>query len=234
LSAPLRTRFVWFFDLDDTLHDASHAIIGQIDRRMTEFVMRELRLERERADRLRRDYWRRYGATLLGLVRHHAVDARHFLRDTHDFDILGLLRAHSGVVALLRGLPGRKVLLTNAPAAYARTVTAGLGIHRHLARHYPIESMRIHGSLRPKPAPSMLRAMLARERVGRPRAALVDDNLDNLKAARSVGLRTVWVSGRRVAGRKPDYVDLRVRDVRELQRALARVRLGGFRVAANQ
>ena len=216
-------RVVWFFDLDDTLHDASHAIIGQIDRRMTDFVMRQLRIEREPADQLRRDYWRRYGATLLGLVRHHAVDARDFLRDTHDFDILGLLRGHPGVVALLRGLPGRKVLLTNAPAAYARTVTVGLGIHRQLARHYPIESMRIHGSLRPKPARGMLRAMLARERVAAPRAVLVDDNLANLKAARSVGLRTVWVFGRRTAGWRPPYVDLRVRNVRELRRALERI-----------
>ncbi len=218
-----RTRIVWFFDLDDTLHDASHAIIGQIDRRMTEFVMRHLGIAREPADELRRDYWRRYGATLLGLVRHHAVDARDFLRDTHDFDILALLRSHPGAVGLLRRLPGRKVLLTNAPAAYARTVTVGLGIHRHLARHYAIESMCIHGSLRPKPARGMLRAMLARERVGPPWAVLVDDNLANLKAARTVGLRTVWVTGERVAGRKPRYVDLRVRNVRELRRALGRV-----------
>ena len=144
--------------------------------------MRHLGIAREPADELRRDYWRRYGATLLGLVRHHAVDARDFLRDTHDFDILALLRSHPGAVGLLRRLPGRKVLLTNAPAAYARTVTVGLGIHRHLARHYAIESMRIHGSLRPKPARGMLRAMLARERVGPPWAVLVDDNLAQLES----------------------------------------------------
>lgn len=229
-----RTRCVWFFDLDDTLHDASHAIIGQIDRRMTEFVMRHLGIEREPADQLRRNYWQRYGATLLGLVRHHAVDARDFLRDTHDFDIPALLRAHPGAVALLRGLPGRKVLLTNAPAVYAQTVTVGLGLHRHLDRRYAIESMRIHGSLRPKPARSMLRAMLARERVGPAHAVLVDDNLDNLRAARAVGLRTVWVTGRRATARKPDYVDLRVRHVRELRRGLGGLVPTVSRPGANQ
>ena len=156
--APSR-RTVWFFDLDDTLHDASHAIIGQIDRRMTDFVMRHLRVEREPADDLRRHYWQRYGATLLGLVRHHAVDARDFLRDTHDFDILSLLRGQPGVNGLLRGLPGRKVLLTNAPTAYARTVTTGLGIHRHLDRHYAIESMRIHIRSFPRKRESSLLAL---------------------------------------------------------------------------
>jgi putative hydrolase of the HAD superfamily len=227
-------RFVWFFDLDDTLHDASHAIIGRIDQRMTEFVMRHLRIERAAADRLRRDYWHRYGATLLGMVRHHAVDARHFLRDTHDFDILALLRRHPGVVSLLRWLPGRKVLLTNAPAAYAHTVTVGLGVHRHLDRGYAIESMRIHGHLRPKPARSMLRAMLKRESVRPASAALVDDNLANLRAARAVGLRTIWVTGRRASARKPAYVDVRVRNVRELRQVFGRVAPRAVRFTGTQ
>ena len=33
---------VWLFDLDNTLHDASHAIFRQIDRRMTDYVERHL------------------------------------------------------------------------------------------------------------------------------------------------------------------------------------------------
>src|SRR6266853_5699164 len=78
---------VWFFDLDDTLHDASHAIFGAIDARMTGFVERHLGLAREQADRLRRYYWRRYGATMLGLIRHFNVDPHQFLRETHDFEV---------------------------------------------------------------------------------------------------------------------------------------------------
>ncbi|HYJ97974.1 MAG TPA: haloacid dehalogenase, partial [Burkholderiaceae bacterium] len=66
-------RPVWLFDLDDTLHDASAASMPGINTAMTEFVQRELRLTRDEADALRRQYWRRYGATLLGLVRHHSV-----------------------------------------------------------------------------------------------------------------------------------------------------------------
>ena len=37
----------------------------------------------EEAQRLRENYWLRYGATLLGLVRHHGVRAAHFLAETH-------------------------------------------------------------------------------------------------------------------------------------------------------
>ena len=99
---------VWLFDLDNTLHDASHAIFGAIDRRMTDYVERALGIDRAEANRLRTLYWRRYGATLLGLVRHHGIDPHHFLRETHDFDVAELLRAERGSRGCLHGCPGAR------------------------------------------------------------------------------------------------------------------------------
>ena len=217
---------VWFFDLDDTLHDASHAIFGVIDARMTDFVARHLGLERGDADRLRLHYWRRYGATLLGMVRHHRVDPHHFLRATHDFDVTGLLRAERGMASVLGRLRGRKVLMSNAPGHYAAQVLRGVGLHRHIRVRYPIESLRLHGHFRPKPSVSMFRAILARERIaGRAnagRAVLVDDNVGNLKAARAAGFSTVLRvgPGARRAQAGSAYVDARVRTVRQLTRRL--------------
>ena len=221
-------RLVFFFDLDDTLHDASHAIFGTLNRRMTAYVQRHLEVDESEANRLRQTYWHRYGATLLGLTRHHAVDPHHFLRETHDFDIAALLRAERGLAQLFRRLPGRKVLLTNAPDAYAQTILRELALHPHLPQRYTIESMRVHGQFRPKPSSSMLRTMLAREGCRRGHAVLIEDSLPNLKAARALGFRTVLVSPvrprrRRLHGR-PAYVDLRIRSVRDLPRALARLR----------
>ena len=60
---------VWLFDLDNTLHNASHATFGGIDRAMTEYIVRELGLPAAEADTLRYRYWLRYGATLLGVDR---------------------------------------------------------------------------------------------------------------------------------------------------------------------
>jgi len=192
---PAARRIVFFFDLDDTLHDASHAIFRQIDMRMTDYVERHLEVSRDEANRLRTVYWRRYGATLLGLVRHHAIDAAHFLRETHDFDIAALVRAERGLTRLFARLPGRKVLLTNAPMAYANSVLRALAVHRHFGARYTIEKMRVHGTFRPKPSKMMLRAMLARERVRAADAVLVEDSLSNLKAARALGFRTVLMTG---------------------------------------
>jgi putative hydrolase of the HAD superfamily len=219
-----------FFDLDNTLHDASHAIFGEINVRMTAYVREHLGLSEAEADALRVRYWQRYGATLMGLVRHHGVRADHFLRTTHDMDLPALVRAERGLVHLFARLPGRKVLLTNAPDVYAAAVVRHLGLHAHVARRYTIESMRVHGSYRPKPSRNMLRHMLARERVRAAQAVLVEDTAVNLKAAKALGMRTVLVThgspstGRRRA--RPTYVDLQVRSVLDLPRRLRALRRG--------
>ncbi len=216
---------VLFFDLDDTLHDASHAIFGVLNRRMTDYVQRHLAVDEAEADRLRQHYWHRYGATLLGLIRHHAVDPHHFLRETHDFDIAALVRAERSLTQLLRRLPGRKVLLTNAPADYAATVLREIALHRQVRRRYSIESMQVHGTFRPKPSRALLRHLLARERCARGQAVLVEDSRANLKAAHALGLRTVLlVRGRARRAGRPPYVGARIGSLHQLPRALARLR----------
>jgi putative hydrolase of the HAD superfamily len=224
------TRRVWFLDLDDTLHDASHAIFGAIDQRMTDFVARLLAVDAAEANRVRLKYWRRYGATMLGLLRHHAVDHRDFLRETHDFDVPALLSAERGVAARMARLPGRKVLLTNAPHDYAQRVVAAIGLRRGLAAIYPIESMRWFGRFRPKPSSSMMRMLLALEGLAGPaqrrRAILVEDNLANLRAARAAGMQTVLVqrgggAHRRLAGGA--YVDVRIASIGQLRRVAGRL-----------
>lgn len=220
-----RPRPVWLFDLDNTLHDASHAIFSAIDQRMTAYVERTLGVDRTEANRLRVLYWRRYGATLLGLVRHHGIDPHHFLRECHDFDVAALLRAERGLARLFARLPGRKVLLSNAPLAYAGTVLRELALHRHFATRYTIERMRVHGTFRPKPSRLMLRATLARERIEPAAAVLVEDSVANLRSARALGLRTVLITrhgpgSRRHAG--ASVVGLRIASLHELARRMPR------------
>ena len=79
----MRTERVWLFDLDDTLHDASTASMPGLHVSFGEYIQQHLKLSTDDSDALRRRYWQRYGATLLGLVKHHGVDAAHFLHHTH-------------------------------------------------------------------------------------------------------------------------------------------------------
>ena len=189
-------RPVWLLDLDNTLHDALASIMPRINRAMTDYVMRTLALDEAEASALRTAYWRRYGATLLGMVRHHDVDPHDFLRETHPFpDLHALVRRDVRLMNLLRRLPGRKIVVTNAPAAYAGGVIEALGIGPLLDGMIPIEDMRFAGRLMPKPSRPMMRKLLARLRLPARRCVLVEDTVENLRAARHCGVRTVWVSG---------------------------------------
>ena len=59
---------VWLFDLDNTLHHASHAIFPAINQGMTQYIIDALQVDIDEANRLRTGYTQRYGATLLGLL----------------------------------------------------------------------------------------------------------------------------------------------------------------------
>jgi len=182
---------VWLFDLDNTLHDCSRHIFKEIDRAMSDVMMRWLNLDRTEADRLRRLYWKRYGATVIGLEKHHGIRAADFLAATHDFEIPPLVHSEPGLTRKLMRLPGRKIVLTNAPEKYAREVLQTLGILHCFETVWSIEHMRLQGRVRCKPSQAMMRQLLARLRVPAHRVILVDDTLSNLRGARSVGMRTV-------------------------------------------
>jgi putative hydrolase of the HAD superfamily len=185
---------VWLFDLDNTLHDASNAAFGEMHVAIGEYVVEHVGVDQEEADRLRRKYWLRYGATLLGLVRHHGVRAAHFLDHTHRLPGLeARLRTSSHDRAALARLPGRKYILTNAPRAYAMRVLRTLRLLRHFDGVITIEDMTMFGALRPKPDARMLRQAAARLGAAASRCILVEDTLGHLKAARSIGMRTIWM-----------------------------------------
>ena len=213
---------VWLFDLDDTLHDASNASMRELHVSMGQYIEANLGIGKAESDALRRQYWQRYGATLLGLVRHHGVKPANFLHHTHLLPGLeSRVRGHAADIAALKRLRGAKFILTNAPMAYAQRVLAVLGIGRLFDGVLAIEDMHMFGELRPKPDARMLRWVAARLGVAPTRCVLVEDTLVHQKAARRVGMGTVWmqrwlpsrVTRRR---RRPVYVDRRVSRLRDL------------------
>jgi putative hydrolase of the HAD superfamily len=220
---------LWLFDLDDTLHDASYAAFGPISQSMTEYIVRHLGLPVDQASDLRHHYWKKYGATLLGLVRHHGVKIDHFLHETHCLPGLeSRLRCSAHDRSVLRHLPGRKIILTNAPRAYALRVLKALRLHRYFEKIIGIEDMRMFGHTRPKPDVRMLRCWVARLKVPAHRCVLIEDTQVNQRAAFKVGMRAVWMqryaltekcgtkAGVHHAG-KPHYVHARIHSLKLLR-----------------
>ncbi|ALT78116.1 pyrimidine 5'-nucleotidase [Paucibacter sp. KCTC 42545] len=227
---------VWLFDLDNTLHNASARVFAELNVAMTDYIVSHVQVERAEANRLRALYWHRYGATLLGLERHHGVNAGHFLHHTHALPGLeSHVHSHAHDLAALRRLPGRKILLTNAPLAYAQRVLQALNLSHCFERVIAMEQMRMFGQLRPKPDARMFRHVLARLHLQAGQCVLVEDTLVHQKTARRLGMQTVWMqrwlhegkSGAPATAsaaaqprlrRRPVYVDQRVHSLAELLR----------------
>ena len=213
------TRVTWVFDLDNTLHNASPHIFPHINRSMTAYLQQHLRLSEEDAGNLRAHYWHRYGATLLGLMRHHGTDPDHFLRETHAFpDLSNMVVFERGLGAMLRRLPGRKLVLSNAPRAYASAVLQLMGIEGHFDAVHCIEST----GYQPKPSLAAFHSLLRAHGLIARRCVMVEDSRDNLRPAKRLGMKTVWVTRE---SRAPAYVDLKTASVLALPRLLGRLGL---------
>jgi putative hydrolase of the HAD superfamily len=122
---------VWLFDLDNTLHDASHAIFPAISANMNTYIARVLGdgvtpASEAAVNAARLGYLKRYGATLLGMIRHHRVDAADFLRETHDIGALHeMVRHERGLKRLLRRPPSTRPAscATSGCSATSRTTS---------------------------------------------------------------------------------------------------------------
>lgn len=208
---------VWLFDLDNTLHDANPHVFPHINRSMREYIERHLGVGESEATRIRQDYWYRYGATLLGLMRHHDTDPHHFLWHTHQFENLErMVVFERALKAALRRLPGRKIVFSNAPRHYTEAVLAILGVRRLFDAVWPIERLRFQ----PKPLLKGFRRLLQEERLAPERCILIEDSPANLQTAKRLGMRTVLIAG---GHRVPAYVDLRLQSVLDLPRHLHRL-----------
>ncbi|PRC94465.1 HAD-SF-IA-v3: HAD hydrolase, family IA, variant 3 [Solimicrobium silvestre] len=174
-------------------------------------------------------YWKKYGATLLGLINHHNVNPAEFLQQAHHFDDLpNLLRYESGLKRLLKRLPGRKILFTNAPRQYSRQVLQHLGLHRHFDQHISIESMRVHGKLRPKPSRWLLRKLLAKQKLSARHCVLIEDTRENLRTAKQLGMKTVWITQylkEKKRFTRAHYIDLKIRSIKQIPTQLSRLSL---------
>jgi len=214
----VRFNRVWVFDLDNTLHNASPHIFPHINSAMTAYLQTHLGLDAAAAGELRRHYWLRYGATLIGLMRHHAIDPQHFLRATHDVDGLpAKIVREPALRATLQRLPGRKLVFSNAPAHYAAAVMQALGIADLFDDVFSIE----HTGYRPKPDSFGFLRLFHRNRVRADRCVMVEDTLANLKTAKKLGMATVWVAR---SAKTPGYVDVSVRNLMQLPRLAWRLK----------
>jgi len=210
---------VWLFDLDNTLHNATPHIFPHINRSMRQYIERHLGVDEREASRIRQDYWVRYGATLLGLMRHHDTDPRHFLWETHQFaDLRRMVLFDKPLIHVLRRLPGRKLIFSNAPRHYTDAILDITGLGACFDAIYSVDNLRFQ----PKPMMAGFRTLLRAEHLDPRRCIMVEDTLANLVTAKKLGMKTVWVS----AGlRQSPFVDVKIRAATQLSKCCGRLEI---------
>jgi putative hydrolase of the HAD superfamily len=202
----------WVFDLDNTLYPHHLNLWQQVDSRIRDFVARFLACTHDEAFRLQKDYYRRYGSTMRGLMIEHGLDPDRFLEFVHEIDHSPL--APDPVLgAAIESLPGRKLILTNGTRKHAEAVMRRLDVHRHFEDVFDIAA----ADLEPKPMPQVYHRFLARHGVEPAKAAMFEDLARNLEVPHALGMTTVLVvpEGTRevfreeweLAGRDAPHVD---------------------------
>ncbi|KAA8609645.1 HAD family hydrolase [Salipiger aestuarii] len=185
----------WVFDLDNTLYSPGVRLFDQIERRMTDFVMRVTGSDHPEADRLRKTWWHLHGTTLAGLMAEHSIDPEQYLIDVHDISF-DALTPDPHLADLIAALPGRRIVYTNGSAPYAAQVLRARGLEAAFDAIYGVE----HAGYRPKPDAAAFETVFALDGTDPRSAAMFEDDPRNLAAPFAMGMRTVHVAPERGAG----------------------------------
>jgi len=76
----------WVFDLDNTLYPYHLNLWQQVDDRIRDYIARFLAVSRDEAFRVQKDYYKRYGTTLRGMMIEHGMKPDDFLDYVHQID----------------------------------------------------------------------------------------------------------------------------------------------------
>jgi putative hydrolase of the HAD superfamily len=178
----------WVFDLDNTLYPHHLNLWQQVDERIREFVGKFLDVGREEAFRVQKDYYRRYGTTMRGLMTEHGLNPDDFLDFVHEIDH-SPLTPNPTLGAAIEALPGRKLILTNGTRKHADAVMRRLAIHHHFDGVFDI----VAAELEPKPLPQTYDRFLKAHGVDAASSAMFEDLARNLAVPHALGMTTVLV-----------------------------------------
>lgn len=178
----------WIFDLDNTLYPHHTDLFSQVDQKMGEYVAKLLDLERDAAHALQKDYYRRYGTTLRGLMIEHNLNPDGFLEFVHDIDH-SRIEPNPDLAAAIEALPGRRFIMTNGTTAHAEAVAGRLGVMHHFEDVFDI----VAADLVPKPHADTYARFWDKHGIDPARSAMFEDLSRNLEVPHTNGMRTVLV-----------------------------------------
>jgi putative hydrolase of the HAD superfamily len=180
------------FDLDGTLYTNNNGLWDAIRGRMSEYMDVKLHIPVETIPALRKHYFETYGTTLRGLQRHYNVDADDYLNFVHDLPLEQYLQPEEKLKKLLKSLPQKKYIFTNADINHASRVLGILGIADYMEDIIDVKALDFN--CKPE-IEAYQRALIIASVKNVKQCVYFDDIPVNLDPAQKMGIYTVLVGG---------------------------------------
>ncbi len=200
------------FDLDETLYPRHAGLMQDIGGRILRYLIERLGYSPEQAQAVKVDYFTRYGTTLRGfVVERPDVDPEDYLHFVHDTDLTQYIGPNPALSDMLRALPQRKVIFTNANLEHAHNVLTILGCADQFERIIDVRAVNFVSKPDPRAYECILDLIGARGED----CVLIEDNARNLRPAKALGMTTILVDNSDCAD-----VDFCVRNILDVQGAI--------------
>jgi pyrimidine 5'-nucleotidase len=119
---------IMFFDLDSTLYTESSGLWKAIGERIDLFMAQRMGWPPEEIPSIRHNLFMKHGTTLKGLQLHHGVDPVEYLDFVHDIPLGNFLSPDPVLGSILKMIPIKKWIFTNADQPHADRILNILGI----------------------------------------------------------------------------------------------------------
>ena len=201
----------WIFDLDNTLYNGQTKVFSEVDKKMSAFISKKLNVDLIKAKEIQKKYFYDTGTTLSGLMKYDNIDPHEFLEFVHDIDISWLPKDLLLREELIK-IKEKKYIFTNGSASHVTNITQQLGIEDLFEAAFTIAD----ADFIPKPSLEYYKKGVNKFNLDPKKSVLIEDIAHNLKQAKSLGMKTVWLENfETFASKDKDkpYIDYKIKNL---------------------
>ena len=201
----------FIFDCDGVLYQDLEAVFGQVSKKMTKYISEKLNLDLKKAKELQTNYFHKYNTSLNGLMIHHNVNPKEFLKYVHEIN-LDFMKKDLVLRKELIKLDGKKFIFTNGSHEHVKNVTKHLGIDDLFDGTFDITDC----NLIPKPSLEPYKKLVKKFGIIPEETIFIEDIAKNLEPAKKLGMKTAWLINNEYWGKKDsdkDFIDLKIKNL---------------------
>ena len=201
----------WIFDLDNTLYSGQTKVFSEVDKKMSAFISKKMKVDLVKAREIQKKYFYEYGTTLSGLMKQDNINPHDFLEFVHDIDISWLPKDLKLKEELLK-IKEKKYIFTNGSHAHVENVTKQLGIDGLFDGVFDI----VDANFIPKPNIDPYKKIIKKFNIDPRKSILIEDIAHNLEQAKNLGMKTCWLENEETFAKKDankPYIDYRIKNL---------------------